>query len=95
MRESALANWTFPGIVQTRMPLIKLNRINRGGEILVNSEHIVYIETESRSTTVHMSQNLLFAVEEPPKAIAERIEQIETARIKDAIIGSGITPKPA
>lgn len=75
------------------MPLIKLNRINRGGEILVNSAHIVYIEMEAKTTTVHMSQNLLFAVEEPPNAIAERIEQIETARIKNAIVQSGMTSK--
>jgi uncharacterized protein YlzI (FlbEa/FlbD family) len=77
------------------MPLIKLNRINRGGEILVNSEHIVYIETEARSTTVHLIQNLLYAVEEAPAVIAERVEQIETARIKNAIIESGIIPKSA
>jgi uncharacterized protein YlzI (FlbEa/FlbD family) len=77
------------------MPLIKLNRINRGGEILVNSEHIVYIETEARSTTVHMTHNLLYAVEESPSSIAERIEQIESARIQNAIIGSGLSSKPA
>ena len=70
------------------MPLIKLNRINKGGDIVLNSEHIVFIETEARSTTVHMTHNLLFSVEETPVAIAERIEQIETARIKNAILGS-------
>jgi len=75
------------------MPLIKLNRINKGGEVLVNSEHIVYIEMEARSTTVHMSQNLLYAVEESPAIIAERIEQIETARIKNAIVESGLPSK--
>ena len=77
------------------MPLIKLNRINKGGEILVDSEHILYIETESRSATVHMSHNMLFAVEEPPNSIAERIEQIESARIKNAIVESELTSKPA
>ena len=77
------------------MPLIQLNRINRGGEILVNSEHIVYIETESRSTTVHMSQNLLFAVEESPSSIADRVEQVETARIQNALVQSGLTSKTA
>ena len=77
------------------MPLIKLNRINKGGEILVNSEHIDYVETEGRSTTVHLTHNLLYAVEEAPTAIAEQIEQIETARIKNAIVGSGMVPKPA
>jgi len=77
------------------MPLIKLNRINKGGEILVNSEHIVYVETEAKSTTVHMSQNLLFAVEELPTFIAEHIEQIESARIKQAIVDSGLGERPA
>ncbi len=75
------------------MPLIKLNRINKGGEILVNSEHIVYIETEAKTTTVHMSQNLLFAVEEPPAFIADRIDQIESARIEHAIEDSGLGGK--
>jgi hypothetical protein len=68
------------------MPLLKLNRINKGGDIVVNSEHIVFIETESRSTTVHLTHNLLFSVEETPMAIAERLEQIETARIRTAIV---------
>jgi uncharacterized protein YlzI (FlbEa/FlbD family) len=72
------------------MPLIKLNRINKGGEILLNSEHIVFIETESRSTTVHLTGNLLFSVEETPVAIAERIEQLETARITNGIAASGL-----
>ena len=72
------------------MPLIKLNRINKGGEILLNSEHIVFIETEDRSTTVHLTANLLFSVEETPAAVAERLEQIETARIKNAILESGL-----
>ena len=71
------------------MPLIKLNRINKGGEILLNSEHIIYIEVEGRSTTVHL-QNLLFSVEETASAIAERIEQMETARIRNAIVESGL-----
>lgn len=71
------------------MPLIKLNRINKGGEILLNSEHIIYIEIESRTTTVHLP-NLLFSVEESPPTIAERIEQIESARIKNAIVESGL-----
>lgn len=77
------------------MPLIKLNRINRGGEILVNSDHIVYIETEGKSTTVHLAQNLLYAVEETPDAIAQKIEQTETARIKNALIESGVASRPA
>ena len=66
------------------MPLIKLNRINKGGEIILNSEHILFIEVESGTTTIHMTDNLLFSVEEPPYAVAERIESIETARIANA-----------
>jgi len=75
------------------MPLIKLNRINKGGEILLNSEHIVYIEIESRSTTVHLP-SLLFSVEESPANVAERIEQIHTARIKNALAESGLGKLP-
>ena len=71
------------------MPLIKLNRINKGGEILLNSDHIIYIEIEGRSTTVHL-KNLLFSVEETPASIAERIEQLGSARIKNALVESGI-----
>ena len=62
------------------MPLIKLNRINKGGEILVNSDHIVYIETESRTTTVHLTAGLLFSVEETPDAVAEKIELLAASR---------------
>ena len=72
------------------MALIKLNRINKGGEIVLNTEHIVFIETESRSTTVHLTDNLLFSVEESPAAIAERLEQIETARITNGINACGL-----
>lgn len=46
------------------MALLKLNRINKGGEIVINSDHILFIEVESRTTTIHMTQNLLFSVEE-------------------------------
>jgi len=77
------------------MPLIKLNRINKGGEILLNTEHIVFIETEARTTTVHLTDRLLFSVEETPAAIAERVEQLEVARIKNAIIESGVGVPPA
>jgi len=31
--------------------LIKLSRINKGGEIVVNSDHILFIEIESKATT--------------------------------------------
>lgn len=72
------------------MPLIKLHRINKGGEIVISSEHILFIEVESKATTVHMTGNLLFSVEEPVDSIAERIEEIETNRIKRAIQQSGL-----
>jgi hypothetical protein len=75
------------------MPLLKLNRINKGGEILLNSEHVLFIETEARTTTVHLTHNLLFSVEEAPAAIAAKIEEIETARIKNAILESGLGGK--
>ena len=54
------------------MPLLKLNRINKGGEILINSEHILFIEIESKATTVHMTRSSLFSVEESPASIAEK-----------------------
>ena len=73
------------------MALIKLNRINKGGEIVIASEHILFIEIESRSTTVHMTDNLLFSVEEPMSAIIERIEATEAARIAKGIRASGLT----
>ncbi len=75
------------------MPLIKLSRINKGGEIVVNSDHILFIEIESKTTTVHMTDNLLFSVEEPLDSIAIKTEAIETARIKNAIQQSGLTGK--
>jgi uncharacterized protein YlzI (FlbEa/FlbD family) len=75
------------------MPLLKLNRINKGGEILINSAHILFIEVESRATTIHMSGNLLFSVEESIESIAEKVEMIETARIRNAIQESGLGGK--
>ena len=75
------------------MPLIKLSRIHRGGEIVVNSDHILFVEIESKATTVHMTGNLLFSVEEPLDSLAIKIEAIETARIKNAIQQSGLTAK--
>ena len=72
------------------MPLLKLNRINKGGEIVINSEHILLIEMESRSTTIHMTHNLLFSVDESIDSIGEKIELMETARIKNAIQQSGL-----
>jgi hypothetical protein len=75
------------------MPLIKLNRIAKGGEIVINSDHILFIEIESKTTTVHLQGNLLFSVEEPLDAIAIKVEALETARIKNAIQQSGLTAK--
>jgi len=71
------------------MPLIKLSRINKGGDIVLNSEHIVFIETEARSTTVHMTDGLLFSVEETPVTIAGAIERLESDRIKNGIVEGG------
>ena len=75
------------------MPLVKLNRINKGGEIVLNSGHVVFIETEAKTTTVHLTHNLLFSVEEAPEVIAARIEEIETSRIKNALLESGLGGK--
>lgn len=75
------------------MPLIKLSRINKGGEIVVNSDHILFIEIESRATTVHMTGNLLFSVEEPVDAIAVKLEMLETSRFRNAIQQSGLSGK--
>ena len=75
------------------MPLLKLNRINKGGEILLNSEHILLVEIESRATTVHMTDRSLFSVEESPASIAEKIETAHTARLANAIQQSGLTGK--
>lgn len=75
------------------MPLIKLSRINKGGEIVINSDHILFVEVESKATTVHMTGNLLFSVEEPLDSIAAKIEMIETGRIKNAVPQGGLIAK--
>ena len=75
------------------MPLIMLSRVNKGGDIVVNSDHILFIEVESKATTVHMTGNLLFSVEEPLDSIAVKIEMLETGRIKNAIQQSGLVNK--
>lgn len=75
------------------MPLIKLNRINKGGEIHINSAHIVYIETESNSTTVHLTERLLFSVEETPEAVAAMIEDLAARRIANGILESGVASR--
>lgn len=72
------------------MALIKLNRINKGGEIHINGDHIVYIETEGRSTTVHLTGNLLFSVEETPEAVAALVEDMAVRRIANGILESGV-----
>ena len=76
------------------MPLIKLNRINKGGEILIHSEHILFVEVESRTTTIHMTGGLLFSVEESLEVIAEKVEAVETARIRNGIQQSGLSGAP-
>ncbi|MEY4385895.1 MAG: hypothetical protein RLY20_1178 [Verrucomicrobiota bacterium] len=76
------------------MALIKLNRINKGGEIIINSEHITYFEVEGRSTTIHLVGGLLFSVEESVATVAERIENQEITRIAEGIKRSGGNVKP-
>jgi hypothetical protein len=61
------------------MPLIKVNRINRGGEILINSDHILYAEVEARTTTIHMTGNLLFSVEESLDTLGQKVAGVESA----------------
>jgi uncharacterized protein YlzI (FlbEa/FlbD family) len=77
------------------MPLIKLNRINRGGVIFVNSDQMLYMEVESRTTTIHMTSGLLFSVEESLESIVKQIEILEAGRIKDGIQESGLVAKPS
>ena len=72
------------------MPIIKLNRINKGGEIAINSDRILFVEVESRTTTIRMTDNLLFSVEEPVDAVMAKIEAVATARISNAIRQSGL-----
>jgi hypothetical protein len=72
------------------MPLIKLNRINKGGEIFINSDYILYMEMEYRTTTVHMLDSLLFSVEDPLQSIMETIERTEAGRISLGIKLSGL-----
>jgi uncharacterized protein YlzI (FlbEa/FlbD family) len=72
------------------MPLLKLNRINKGGEVYVNSEQIRFIEIESGSTTVNMGPGFVYAVQETPEAISNRLEEMESLRIRNAIQSSGL-----
>ena len=75
------------------MALIKLNRINKGGEIYINSEHIVFVEMEAKSTTIHLTEGLIFSVEESPDVVAVKMETLEVARIAKGIAMSGVPPK--
>jgi len=74
-------------------PLSKLNRINQGGEIRLNGEHIIIIESDARTTTVHMRKGQLFDVEETPAVVADVVERLESARIKNATVESGLGGK--
>jgi hypothetical protein len=76
------------------MALLKLNRINKGGEILINTEHILLVELESKTTTIHMTHNLIFSVDETPDTISEKLERLHTTRISNAIQQSGLAGKP-
>ncbi|HMP81297.1 MAG TPA: flagellar FlbD family protein [Verrucomicrobiota bacterium] len=76
------------------MALLKLNRINKGGEILLNDSHIMSIEIETRSTTVRLTDGQIFSVEESPDAIAQMVEHIHSERIKSGILSSGLGVKP-
>lgn len=75
------------------MPLLKLNRINKGGEIYVNSDQIRFIEIETGSTTVNMGPGNVYAVQESPEIISGKIEEMHSARIRNAINSSSPTEK--
>jgi hypothetical protein len=74
------------------MPLLKLNRINKGGEIYVNSEQIRFIEIESGSSTVNLGPGNIYAVQETPEVISGKLEEMESLRIRNAIQSSGLVP---
>jgi uncharacterized protein YlzI (FlbEa/FlbD family) len=76
------------------MPLIKVNRINRGGEIFINSDHILYAEVEARTTTIHMTGNLLFSVEESLDALGQKVVADESARQPGAPAQGASVAKP-
>ena len=75
------------------MPLLKLNRINKGGEIFINSDQIRFIEIESGSSTINMGPGNVYAVQESPEHISQIVEEMHTKRVRDAIITSGILEK--
>ena len=57
----------------------------------------LFVEIESRTTTIRMTDNLIFSVEESVDAVMAKIESVSTARISNAIRQSGLVPtdKPA
>lgn len=75
------------------MPLLKLNRINKGGEIFLNSDQIRFIEIEDGSSTINMGPGNVYAVMEKPETISAQLEEMETARIRNAIQTSGLMQK--
>ncbi|HWY76452.1 MAG TPA: hypothetical protein VN281_12585 [Verrucomicrobiae bacterium] len=75
------------------MPLLKLTRINKGGDVYLNSEHIRFIEIEGRSSTVNMGPGNVYSVEETPEVISNKLEEMETLRILNALLSSDILPK--
>jgi uncharacterized protein YlzI (FlbEa/FlbD family) len=76
------------------MPLIKVNRIHKGGEILLNTDHILFAEVEAKSTTVHMTANLLFSVEESLDTLSQKVVAIEGACQAGALAQSASAAKP-
>jgi len=75
------------------MPLLKLNRINKGGEIYINSEQIRFIEIESGSSTVNLGPGNVYAVQETPDIISAKLEEMASLRIRNAIATSGLVEK--
>jgi len=62
------------------MPLIKLSRINKGGEIVVTATIFYSIEIESKAhDRLTYRQTCSSSVEEPLDSIAVKIEMLETA----------------
>jgi uncharacterized protein YlzI (FlbEa/FlbD family) len=72
------------------MPLLKLNRINKGGEIYLNSDQIRFIEIDAGSSTVNLGPGNVYAVQESPEFISAKLEEMESARIRTAIQTSGL-----
>ena len=75
------------------MPFLKLSRINRGGEIFINTDLIRFIEIDTGSTTINMGPGNVYAVMETPAQIARMVEESAIARFREAIQTSGILEK--